>query len=74
MIPASFEYAVARDIPDAIQLLASSGAGSDQTQRVLQAWQDAVRQAMQSQSDWTQRWAEAARQSAPEAKERGSRR
>jgi hypothetical protein len=56
------------------QLLASSGAGSDQTQRVLQAWQDAVRQAMQSQSDWTQRWAEAARQSAPEAKERGSRR
>jgi len=56
------------------QLLASSGGGSDQVQRVLQAWQDAVRQAMKTQSDWTQRWAEGARQSAPEAKERGSRR
>jgi hypothetical protein len=56
------------------QLLASSGAGSDQVQRVLQAWQDAVRQAMKTQSDWTQRWAEVARQSAPEARERGSRR
>ena len=56
------------------QLLASSGAGSDQVQRVLQTWQDGVRQAVQTQSDWTQRWAEAARQNAPEAKERGSRR
>jgi hypothetical protein len=56
------------------QLLATSGAGSDQVQRVLQTWQDAVRQAMQTQSDWTQRWAEAARQSAPQARERGSRR
>ena len=47
------------------QLVAGPGTGSQQLQGVVQGWQEAMRQAMQTQSEWTQRWAEAARQGAP---------
>jgi hypothetical protein len=54
------------------QLSAGSGASTDQVQRVMTAWQDAFRQALKTQSDWTQRWAEAAREAGSAATRRRS--